>query len=407
MDGSGEQPREAFFGGAAGGGKSEALLMAAAMYVDVPGYNALILRKNLPDLNQPGALIPRSKEWWYGRGAKWHVNNKTWTFPSGSVIRFGYLEYDKDMANYMGSEYQFIGFDEATQFQRHHYVQLGTRLRKKRELEVPLRIRCASNPGGIGHEWVRQHFIMEGEREGRAFVPSRLSDNPSLDEGEYRKAFDALDPITRARWLDGDWSIAGSGTQFRRDWFHVIEQSPATFERIVRFWDTAATAPEPGREAQADWTVGTRIGRLDGEFYILDRVRFQGSPGTVEATIRQTALLDGYDTEIYMEQEPGGSGVHMIDHYASRVLPDFTFRGVKTGGSKINRAARFSSASEAKKVKLVRGEWISNFLDELESFPNGAHDDQVDSAAGAYNQLVNGGELRVASPKVRDMFRWQ
>lgn len=406
MDSSGKQPREAFYGGAAGGGKSDALLMAAAMYFDVPGYSALILRKNLPDLKQPGALIPRSRDWWSGK-AKWHVNDKTWTFPSGAVLRFGFLEHDEDMNNYMGSEYQFIGFDEATQFPYEHYARLMTRNRKTRDLDVPLRIRCASNPGGIGHEWVRQHFMVEGPENGRVFVPAKLDDNPSLDGEEYRETFAALDPITRAQWLDGDWSVSAAGAQFRREWFSVVDDYPAQAERIVRFWDTAATAPMPGQESKADWTVGTRMMRYREEYWILDVIRFQGTPGTVQSVVRQTAELDGYDVEIYMEQEPGASGVHMIEDYQFRVLGDFSFQGVRSGSNKARRAGMFSSAAEAGRIHLVRGDWINAWLSELGGFPEGQHDDQVDSASGAYNALTNGGELRQAHPMVRRMFSWQ
>jgi predicted phage terminase large subunit-like protein len=407
MDGSGKQPREAFYGGAAGGGKSEAILMSAAMYVDTPGYSALILRKNLPDLKQPGALIPRSKEWWSGRGATWNVQNKIWTFPSGAVIMFGYLEHDKDIDNYMGSEYQFIGYDEMTQFPLHHYTKLGTRLRRKKTMDVPLRIRGASNPGGIGHEWVLQHFMVEGPKAGRVFVPSKLEDNPSLDPEEYKQAFIDLDPVTRARWLDGDWTVMGGGATFNRTWFDIVEEYPAHMERVVRFWDTAATAPLPGRESEADWTVGTKIGRYQGEYFVLDVVRFQGTPGAVAHTIRQTAMADGYDVEIYMEQEPGASGVMVIDDYQWRILGDFNFQGIRSGSNKVLRANKLSKAAEAKKVKLARGEWISKWLNELEAFPDGHNDDQVDSAAGAYNQLTAGTEIRVASPQVERLFRWQ
>lgn len=407
MDGSGNQPREAFYGGAAGGGKSEALLMAAAMYADTPGYSALILRKNLPDLRQPGALIPRSHEWWDGSPAIWHVNDKTWTFPSGAVIIFGFLEYDRDIRNYMGSEYQFIGFDEMTQFPQHHYTRLGTRLRRKKTLLAPLRMRGASNPGDIGHEWVMQHFMTEGPQNGRVFVPARLDDNPSLDADEYKVAFIDLDPLTRARWLDGDWTAMGGGASFKREWFDVMEEFPAHPERAVRFWDTAATAPAPGKEHKADWTVGTKILRYKGEYWVEDVIRFQGTPGTVEKIIAQTALMDGFDVEIGMEQEPGASGKHMVDYYRDRVLLGYHFTGVYSGSNKPTRAKRFSSACEARKVHLVRGTWLSTWLSELESFPDSTNDDQVDSGSGAYNLLVAGSEIRLARADVRHAFSWQ
>lgn len=403
----GSQPREAFYGGAAGGGKSEALLMSAAQYVEVPGYSSLILRKTLPDLNQSGALIPRSHEWWGRSSARWHEYKKTWTFPSGAVIRFGYLENRSDLDNYMGSEYQHIAFDEATQFALDLYRFLFSRLRRRLGMKVPLRVRSASNPGNVGHEWVKQRFIVEGEANGRVFVPAKLLDNPSLDADEYVQSLNELDPVTRAQLLEGDWDVLGSGGNFKRAWFDVIDVAPASVERVVRYWDTASTAPLAGRESEGDWTVGTKMARVSGMYYIMDVVRFQGGPSDVERAILNTARADGADVEIYMEQEPGASGKIMIEHYQFRVLHGYYFQGIRSTGPKPARAARFASMCDARNVKLVRGNWISKWLDEHEAFPHGAHDDQVDSSAGAFNQLTLGGDIRPANRRLADLFSWR
>jgi predicted phage terminase large subunit-like protein len=378
------QPREAFYGGAAGGGKSEALLMAAAQYVHVPGYSALILRKTLPDLNQANALIPRSHEWWSGSGATWHEAKKRWTFPIGrkdeAVIRFGYLERQQDLDNYMGSEYQFIGFDEATQFPEHHYTYLFSRLRRRRGMDVPLRVRAGSNPGGRGHEWVKRRFIEEGEAAGRIFVPAKLSDNPSLDEEEYRLSLNELDPITRAQLLEGDWAISGQAGNLRREWFEVLDYPPDErhFERVIRYWDTAAVAPLPGQESRADYTVGTKMAKMGDTYIILDVVRMQGSPADVEQVVYNTALADGEDVEVFMEQEPGASGKYQIDHYV-RLLQGFYFEGIRSTGPKPVRAAPFATQAKSGNIKIVRGAWnLTRWFDEVDAFPTGDHDDQVD-----------------------------
>lgn len=214
--------KEALFGGAASGGKSEALLMAAAMFVDIPGYAALLIRKTFPDLNQPNALIPRSKEWWGGTAAKWNAVDHQWTFPSGATITFGYLDHDDDLNKYQGAEFSFIGVDEATQHPENRYTYLFSRLRRpkvKGQLlaNVPLRMRAASNPGGKGHEWVKRRFILPGPNK-RKFIPSRVEDNPSIDEREYRANLAMLDPITRAQLEAGDWDVYEAG-RFRKEWF--------------------------------------------------------------------------------------------------------------------------------------------------------------------------------------------
>lgn len=390
--------------GSAGGGKSEALLMAAAQYVEVPSYSALLLRRTFPDLNQPGAILDRSKDWWSGK-AKWIEDQKAWHFPSGATIKFGYLEHEKDKYNYQGAEYQFIGFDEATQFTESMFRYLFSRLRRKKGLEVPLRIRAASNPGGTGHEWVKQRFLIEGPGKGRIFVPAKLSDNPSLDQEEYEQALNQLDPVTRAQLLEGDWDVVGSGAAFRRTWFHIIEESPVQFERIVRAWDTAATAPT--QDKGADYTVGVKMGKTyDGRYFILDVIRFQGTPSDVEKMILMTARTDGQHVEIYMEQEPGASGKYVIEQYQFKVLGGYYFNGVRSTGGKPIRAKPLSAMAEAGNVAIVRGTYLSQFFDELEAFPYGLHDDQVDAVSLAFNQLALGGELRQANRDIERMFRY-
>lgn len=402
--------REAFYGGAAGGGKSEALLMAAAQYVEVPGYSAIIFRRTFPDLAQPGAIMDRSKEWWLGTGAKWNEEQKAWRFPSGATIKFGHLENQNARRNYMGAEYQFVGFDECTQFPLDLYTFLFSRLRRRKGLNVPLRYRSASNPGGIGHEWVKQRFIIEGVENGRVFIPARIKDNPSIDEQEYTSSLNELDPITRAQLLDGDWSVMGTGANFKRSWFDILDDAPIEFERVVRYWDTASTAPSLHNDP--DFTVGVLMGRTVQKTYVILHVmRFQGTPSDVERTIKSVAKSDAakYNegVEIYMEQEPGASGKTMIESYMFNVLAGYYFQGIRSTGPKPVRAAPLSSMAQARNVKIVRGKYLSDFFDELESFPYGAHDDQVDATAGAFNQLTIGGELRPASDRIRSIFSYR
>ena len=122
---------EALYGGAAGGGKSDALLMAALQYVDNPDYAALLFRRSYTDLSLPGALMDRAKEWLMPTDAKWRESSKTWTFPSGATLTFGYLEHVGDEYRYQSTEFQFIGFDELTQFEESKYRYLFSRLRRK------------------------------------------------------------------------------------------------------------------------------------------------------------------------------------------------------------------------------------------------------------------------------------
>lgn len=376
--------REAFYGGAAGGGKSQALLMAALQYVDVPGYAAILFRRTYADLSLPGALMSRSHEWLGGK-AKWRDSTKTWIFPSGATLSFGYLETEKDKYRYQSAEFQFIGFDELTQFTETQYRYLFSRLRRLEGVDIPLRMRSASNPGGEGHEWVKQRFIVEGWSKGRPFVPAKLDDNPYLDREEYIKSLNELDPITREQLLEGDWEAKEAGRKFKRHWFEIVDAAPAGV-RKVRYWDLAATEPKPGKDP--DWTAGVLMCEKDGVFFIIDVKRVRETPLGVEKLIKQTAELDGRNVEVYIEQEPGSSGKNTVDRYRREVLKGFACYAHKTTGSKEMRANPVSSAAEAGNVKLVRGSWINDFLDEIEIFPYGAHDDQVDATSGAFEILT-------------------
>lgn len=196
---------EACYGGAAGGGKSDALLMCALQYVDVPGYAALILRKTYGDLALPGAIMDRAHDWLNGTGAHWNDRDKRWTFPSGATLTFGFLDNEKDKYRYAGAEVQFLGVDELTQFGASQYKFMLSRIRKLKDAAIPLRARSATNPGSVGHFWVKAHFIDEATRGKREFYPARIEDNPHLDQEGYRNSLAQLDIQTRRQLEDGDW----------------------------------------------------------------------------------------------------------------------------------------------------------------------------------------------------------
>jgi predicted phage terminase large subunit-like protein len=223
--------RESFYGGAAGGGKSTALLMGALQYAYLPGFSALILRRDIRRLRLSGGLIPKSHEWLIGRGARWNDQRTMWTFPQRppATITFGYLLSPLDRFRYGSSEYQYIAFDELTEFDEEDYVFLFSRLRRTRDKSAPLRICGAGNPGGPGHLWVKNRLVDRGRGSAAdqpVFVPARLTDNPHLDAQEYRQSLMNLPPVTRERLLHGDWSIEESGL-FKHDWLrYYVESGP-------------------------------------------------------------------------------------------------------------------------------------------------------------------------------------
>jgi len=381
---------EAMFGGAAYGGKSDGLLIAALQYVDLQGYNALILRRTFRQLALPEAIMTRSHEWLSRTDAHWSGEKKMWSFPSGSTLTFGHMEHEAVKYDYQGGAFHMVGFDEMTQFTETMYLYLFSRLRRLKKFDLPIRMRGASNPGGIGHEWVKSRFIISKYRD-RIFIPATLADNPFVNQEEYRRTLANLDPVTRRQLEDGDWDVLPEGKKFKRDWFQVVRDYPRDC-RLVRYWDIAATEPKPGTDP--DYTVGSLMGESHGIYYLIDVLRTRRSPGNVENLIKQTAIIDGIAPSVWMEQEPGASGKSMIDYYQREVLKGYDFRGDKVTGSKEVRANPMSAAAEAGNLKLLEGEWNNDWLRELCAFPtDGVHDDQVDSASGAHNKLSFAGKV--------------
>lgn len=176
---------EVLFGGAAGGGKSEALLMAATQYVDVPGYSAILFRKTFRDLALPGALMDRSKKWWDNSKAKWSSSDYNWTFPSGAKIQFGYLEHEGDEHRYQSAEFQAIFFDELTQFSEQSFTYMFSRLRRtKQNIHVPLRMRAACVDEGdvlTEHGWKPIENVMVGEMVYSTSVNGTMTLKPVLE----------------------------------------------------------------------------------------------------------------------------------------------------------------------------------------------------------------------------------
>lgn len=378
--------KEAFYGGSAGGGKSQALLMAALQDVDVPGYSAILFRKTYKDLSLPEALISRSQEWLSNTDAHWDGQNHKWTFPSGATLSFGHMDHEKAKFSYQSAAFQFIGFDEVTQFTESQYKYLFTRLRRLQGKDLDLRVRCAANPDGIGFEWVKRRFVNPGHPD-RPYIPSRLSDNPHLDQESYKESLNELDPVTRARYLDGDWEVRPEGKKFKREWFEIVPQAPRRWAKIIRFWDMAATEAKEGKDP--DWTVGTLMLITEEKIcYIVNVVRFRKTPGATETVVGQIAKIDGKQVAIGMEQEPGASGIIANEHYRKDVLLGHEFHSIPSTGKKEIRANPLASYSEAGNVKLVSGPWNESWLDEVTIFPDGEHDDQIDSASGAFNHIA-------------------
>jgi predicted phage terminase large subunit-like protein len=240
----------------------------------------------------------------------------------------------------------------------------------------------AYNPGAI-----YRVPIMTGL--GIALVPprpARLDDNPFINRVDYTKSLLNLDPVTRARILNGDWEARSMRGVIKRERFEVVDILPSKLS-IVRYWDTAYQ-----KRSTSDYTVGVKYGiDRDGIAYIIHVARAKASPHEVESLIANTASKDGRSICIVLQQEPGSGSALWIDSMHRGALRGYPVYRDQVKGSKFERSQPFRSAAEARHIKLLRGAWNDDFLEECEQFSPDereyAHDDQVDAACGAFNFL--------------------
>lgn len=261
---------ESFYGGAAGGGKTDALLVyQAARRMAYPGSSGLFLRRRFTDLNQPGAALDRFLEL-FGHIVQYDANKHRATWPNGSVTQFGYMDSENDKIQFQGAQFDDVSFDELTQFTFAQYAYLFSRVRvRKAELAamgMKGQIRSAGNPGGIGHAWVKQRFVDVAFDEiyvdkdtaitlpdgtefnpDRVFVPAKVDDNFALmqSDPQYKLGLMMLPEAERKALLDGSWDLFEG--QFFTEWnrnYHVVPaiQPPAHHRRFIGF-DWGYSAP--------------------------------------------------------------------------------------------------------------------------------------------------------------------
>ena len=280
---------EALYGGAAGGGKSDALVIEALRQVHIPHYRGLILRKTYPQLSD---LVDKSMAY-YKRAfptAQYNATSHVWVFPSGAKIYFGSMQYTKDRTNYQGKAFDFIGFDELTHFEWEEYSYMMSRNRPTGP-GTRVYLRATTNPGGVGHGWVKARFITPAPpgtpiveqfpvrmpdgtekvlERARVFIPSSVFDNPALLENDpdYLASLASLPEAEKQALLYGSWdSFSGQVfTEWRNDpghyqdqrWTHVI--APFAIPRhwkIYRGYDFGFSKP-----FSVGWYAADEEGRL-------------------------------------------------------------------------------------------------------------------------------------------------
>lgn len=234
---------EAFYGGSAGGGKSDALLaFCIRRRIKHPGSRGLILRRTYAELEKEGSLIPRSHQLLAGT-AVWNGGTRKWTFPNGSVMEFGYCQYEQDVYQFQSAQYDDVCFDEATHFTGYQYLYLIGRCRTTRTDLKPL-IRAASNPGNIGHSFFKKRFIdvappltkyVDELGRTRFFIPATLYDNKVLMESDptYELRLKQLPERERLALLHGRWDLYAG--QYFSEFDYKVHVVPQDF-KIEDWW---------------------------------------------------------------------------------------------------------------------------------------------------------------------------
>ena len=314
---------EVLFGGAAGGGKSYGQVVDALLFaLKYPKSKQLILRRTFSELDK--SLIRTALGLYPREIFTFNSSSHTGKFKNGSCIDFGYCAVENDVYQYQSAEYDCIRFDELTHFTEMQYLYLISRVRGAND--YPKQVKSSTNPGGIGHVWVKERFVdasPPGEsftgRDGmkRIFIPSLLTDNTFLmkADGDYKKRLEALPESEKRALLYGDWNIFEGQyfTEFSRE-RHVI----TPFE-IPRGWRKYRTIDYGLDRLAVLWIAISEEGRS----YVYRE--FCESGLTISAAAREIT-----------ERTPKGE-----DIYATLAPPDLWSRSQETGKSKASIFSEF------------------------------------------------------------------
>ncbi len=427
-----------FYGGAAGGGKTAALLLdfARPELVQLPGYGGVIFRRTYAQVKNEGGLWDEATKFYPDIGGEPKESVLEYQFPPGSTVRFAHLQHEKNKLDWQGAQLARLGFDELTHFSETQIFYMLSRARTT--IGIRPQVRGTTNPdadswlvtgpdgwgSGFMSWWIDDDGFAIPERSGVVrwfvriqreihwasdpsdlklqfpgvppksftFIASKLSDNRILMEADpsYLANLMALHPTERARLLEGNWKVRDEAGKFiNRGWFPILDQVPIQGGLECRFWDLAATAKET-RGDDPDWTVGWKMRKVGHEFFVSDVLRLRGNPAEVERTVLNTAAADGRGCLIGFEQEPGSAGKQQIHEWRQK-LTGYPVRSLVPHGDKLERARPFAVQSEAGNIKMLRAPWNNAVLSVLHSVPDGAHDDDLDAGSGCYQVLMGAG----------------
>lgn len=382
---------EVFFGGARGGGKTDGVIGLWLAHASRHGANAkgIIFRRSMSELEE---VQSRMMELFPALGATYAVSVKTWTMPGGATLKLRFLDADEDATKYQGHGYTFMAFDEAGNWPSPKPIDM-LRATLRSVAGVPTLLVLTGNPGGKGHDWIKERYILPAQPltpflgpddQLRIFIPSRLQDNKILMEKDpgYIDRLKASGPAWLVNaWLNGDWNATEEGNLFKREHWKFFDEAPKA-EMIVQSLDSAFKTGTAN-----DYSVCSTWARCKDGYYLLHVWR--GKVEFPELKRQAVALAAVWKPSVFLVEDKA-SGQSLIQELQRDTrLP---VKAVQVDGDKFARACAITPLVEAGKVFLPKeAPWLDDFMEELATFPKGAHDDQVDSFTQALNYLVGGG----------------
>lgn len=420
----------AFYGGAAGGGKSYALLLDAARDVKNKDYGAVIFRRTTKQVTSEGGLWDTASGIYSLIGAKPNQTALTFTFPPGGRVGFAHMEHEKNRFDWQGAQIAYIGFDELTHFTWAQFSYMLSRNRSTSGVDTRIRATLNPDPDHFARKWVDWYLDSEGyaipDRSGVVrwlivvddtavfadtkrelinqypnslplsftFIASSIEDNQILLklDPKYLANLDALPRVERERLKKGNWNIRPSaGSYFKRSEFEIVDVLPAGKDKkTVRAWDLAGSDKKKESD-DPDWTAGVKMSVIDKVYYVEHVERFQIDASKVMGSIKNVATSDSTRIPVLIPQDPGQAGKTQVRSYVQE-FAGYIIKTNPVSGSKTVRATPFSSQVQGGNVKILRGSWNDAYLSELESFDGSGsgHDDQVDASSDAFNELALG-----------------
>lgn len=427
----------AIYGGSAGGGKTWSMLLEPLRHLRNPEFGAVVFRRTIPEITKEGGMWDEARKVYPLLGGKSNENDHSYVFPSGARISFAHLQYEKTLSDWLGAQIPLIEFDQLETFTEKQFFYMLSRNRSTCGVRPYVRATCNPEPNWLAEflgwwldddgyaipersgavRWMvrvddRLHWADEpGDLVGRfpgskpksvTFILSTVYDNKILLDAnpEYLANLQALSYVDRERLLGdarrgGNWKVKpAAGKLFNRSWFEIVDAVPEWGGRTVRNWDLAATEAE-WDDDDPDSTASCKMKRVGNIYYILDATNDKLSPAQTDAHMLGLAGQDGKQVAVRWEQEGGASGKR-DSRYIATLLSGYDAVGVRPQGDKITRAKGLAAQALARNVKLLRGPWNEWWLNSMHAQP-AAHDDDMDAASGAFNDLAAGDSTGIAT----------